>query len=81
MNLAQRYTSPIHFDNRGDWVESLPRQYTLKLAGLKQTQWQMIRLVNQLHHEFLTVVMLNLEAVEWAFACPAIHIRGQSRIW
>lgn len=81
VQLASRYQTPTVFnDDKGEWIETLYRQYSVQLNPDKQTKWHMIRLVNHPQHEALTIVALNMEAVEWVFACSAVHIRGQSRI-
>lgn len=82
MSLAQRYNEPIvSLDNRGEWIESLYRQYSVELTSVRHTQWYMIRHVEFPQHETVTVLALNMEAEDWVFACPAIYVRGQSRVW
>lgn len=82
-NLAQRYIEPIlNLDNRGEWIESLYRQYSVELnKNVKKTQWYMIRYHDFPQHESVTILALNMESDEWVFACPAIQVRGQSRLW
>lgn len=81
--MAHRYNEPIaSLDNRGEWFESLYRQYSVELSGpVRQTQWYMIRYADFPQHETVTVLALNMEAEDWVFACPAIYVRGHSRIW
>lgn len=83
MLLAQRYSDPIvNLDNRGEWIESLYRQYSIELInGTRQAKWYMVRYAEQPQHEIVTVLGLNVETVDWVFACPAIYTKGQSRIW
>lgn len=83
ISLADRYTAPIlSLDNRGEWIENIYRQYSIEQTkGVREPQWYMIRYVESPQHEMVTVLALNMEAEEWVFACPAIFVRGQSRIW
>lgn len=82
INLAERYNEPIlSLDNRGEWIENLYRQYSVELNRVNKIQWYMIRYNDFPQHETVTILALNMESEDWVFACPAIHVRGQSRIW
>lgn len=41
----------------------------------------MIRYHELPQHETVTILALNMDNEDWVFACPAIYVRGQSRIW
>lgn len=80
--MAHRYTQPIlNLDNRGEWIENLYRQYSIELKNVQKTQWYMIRHHDFPQHESVTVVAVNMESEDWVYACAAIYVRGQSRIW
>lgn len=69
-------------DYSGQWIERLLSQYSVEfLHGLKETHWYMIKLISLPSHQMLTVLAINLETVNWAFACNAFLPRGRSRVW
>lgn len=41
----------------------------------------MIRIVDDPKHEMLTIVALNLESVDWVYACNAHIPRKTYKIW
>lgn len=72
----------VDINNAGQWIEKLPRQYTIRLLeGTREQQWHMIGYVNQPKHEYLSIVAINLELSDWTFACSASSVRGNSRVW
>ncbi|GJQ72189.1 hypothetical protein Trydic_g3281 [Trypoxylus dichotomus] len=81
INLKENYNLPTPIDERGEWIERLPRQYSVELAaGTRKPQWYMIRRADQPMHEMLSIMALNLELTNWIFACSAHMIRDQSRV-
>ncbi|KAK5640976.1 hypothetical protein RI129_009523 [Pyrocoelia pectoralis] len=66
---------------RSEWMENLQKQYTISLRnGVQETQYHMIRVLDDADYRYLTILTLNLEVVEWAFACAANELQGQHRI-
>lgn len=80
--MRKQYDSLTAIDNKGEWIEYLPRQYTVELTnGVRQPQWYMVRVTNLPMHEILSVMAVNLELTNWIYACSANEIKGQSRVW
>ncbi|KAI4456726.1 negative regulator of vesicle formation-related [Holotrichia oblita] len=81
IDLQKQYELSTPIDDTGDWIEHLPRQYSVELIeGTKRPHWYMIRRVNQPMHEVLSIMALNLELSNWIFACTATIIKDQSRV-
>lgn len=76
------HDSPTDINNAGEWIEKLPRQYTVRLLeGTREQQWHMIPYRDLPKHDHLSIVAINLELADWIFACSASYVRGHSRIW
>ncbi|KAK9887902.1 hypothetical protein WA026_000205 [Henosepilachna vigintioctopunctata] len=70
--FREKYYNKVNLEENAKWIEKLPRQYSVRfLNGVRDLQWYMVRLVDDVKHEMLTVVGLNLEIVDWIFACNA----------
>lgn len=70
--LRERYSNRVDLEADAEWIEQLPRQYSVRLLrGSKKLKWYMIRIVDDPRHEMLTLVGLNLETVDWVYACRA----------
>ncbi|CAG9773683.1 unnamed protein product [Ceutorhynchus assimilis] len=67
-------TIPARIDYKGEWIESLYRQYSVEhKRGIKQPHWYMVSITNQPTYEMLTVLAINLEVTDWAFVCNAAY--------
>ncbi|KAF5293758.1 hypothetical protein FQA39_LY03243 [Lamprigera yunnana] len=79
---SNQYSLPVPFSKgRSEWIENLQKHYTISLKnGANQVQWHMIRLLNDVDYRSLTIVAINLEVMDWVFACCASHVQGQQRI-
>ncbi|KAG5877044.1 hypothetical protein JTB14_006524 [Gonioctena quinquepunctata] len=76
-----RYSETIKIDSRGKWSENVSKRYTLKyMRGVKETRWHMVSLSNVPGYDVLTILAVNLETVDWVFACNANIPKGSSRI-
>lgn len=81
LELDPKESLVTKLDYRGEWVESISKQYTVDLKkGLKQPHWYMVGLTTQHTYEMLTVLAINLEVTDWIFACSAAYPRGPSRV-
>ncbi|XP_044759364.1 GPI inositol-deacylase [Coccinella septempunctata] len=79
--LRERYYNQVDLEADAEWIEQLPRQYSVRfLKGTKKLHWYMIRIVNDPKHEILTLVALNLETVDWVYACRAYIPRKTYKI-
>lgn len=66
---------------RNDWIENLQKQYTISSPhGVQQMQYHMLRILGDADYQYLTIVALNVDVVEWVFACSATKLQGQRRI-
>uniref|UniRef100_A0A1Y1N8T0 GPI inositol-deacylase n=1 Tax=Photinus pyralis TaxID=7054 RepID=A0A1Y1N8T0_PHOPY len=66
---------------RSEWIENLQKQYTISLAhGVQQMQYHMLRILGDTDYRYLTIVALNVDVVEWVFACSATQLQEQRRI-
>lgn len=65
----------------GDWVEDSRRVFNVAFKdGLKETRYQMIRLLDIPQHQILTVEAVNIESHDWVYGCAAIEVVGSMRV-
>ncbi|CAG9812524.1 unnamed protein product [Phaedon cochleariae] len=77
----EKYSEMTKLDHRGQWIENIKKHFTVKyMRGVGETHWHMVRLSTLPGYEILTVLALNLETVDWIFACNANLPKGSSRV-
>nr|XP_022917205.1 GPI inositol-deacylase [Onthophagus taurus] len=79
--FRDRYEIKATIDTNGEWIEYLPRQYSIKLIeGTKNVKYYMIRLFHNPKHEMLSLMAINLKTIDWVYVCSASEIQGNSRV-
>lgn len=72
----------IKIDYKGKWIENIQKQYSVEFnKGLKEPHWYMTGITLQPTYEMLTVLAINLEVTNWAFACNAAYPNKGGRVW
>jgi len=76
---GKRFKPNLHpknqvFDKDGDWKDILKRQYTFKHempGGLTKNTYLMVKTLDDIKHEMLTVDAVNMDNDNWVFGCKA----------
>lgn len=77
----RQYSEVLKLDFRGRWIENLSKQYTIEnLRGLRESHWYMVKITPLPGHDILNILALNLDIVNWVYACNANFQRGPARV-
>ena len=72
----------VYFDNNAAWKESILRQFTFhEPNGVVTETHIMIRLLDDVKHEMLSVEAINVDDKDWVFVCVAKMVHSAVRMW
>jgi hypothetical protein len=81
-HLHDNYALKANIRNDGEWIEPFGRQFTIVEPCCSFVpRFYMVRLLDQPQHEALTVVAVNMETVDWVYACGAHIPNNNIRVW
>ncbi|CAG9863163.1 unnamed protein product [Phyllotreta striolata] len=76
-----KYLSPSLLNSKGKWIENIQKQYSVEYpVGLNQLEWYMVSISEFSGYEKLSILAVNMDIVDWVFACNAYVLKGSSRM-
>lgn len=81
IELNGEVNETVKIDYKGKWIEYIQKQYSVEFnRGLKEPHWYMTGITMQPTYEMLTVLAVNLEVTNWAFACNAAYPNKRGKV-
>lgn len=77
------YDKAAKFDyHKGEWIELIEKQKTIAFKlGVHEPKYFMVRMAHFNEYQMVTLLAINLDVVDWVFACGA-HVGSRSyRAW